>query len=86
LARASLVWKPVVLGLGFSWISLDSLVRIQIYQWVTTDLRWKIFSGRFFPQVGSRDGGRDWFWRSEAQEISSDKHRPGSDFHQGIVV
>jgi hypothetical protein len=35
---------------GFPWISLDSLVRIVTYQWVTRDFRWKKFCvafGRF---------------------------------------
>jgi hypothetical protein len=30
--------KPPVLGVGLSWISLDSLVRIETFQWVTRDL------------------------------------------------
>jgi hypothetical protein len=33
--------------LGFSWISLDSLVRIETYQWVTRDFRWRKFRARF---------------------------------------
>jgi hypothetical protein len=34
--------KPV-LGVVFPWISLDSLVRIESYQWVTRENRRRIF-------------------------------------------
>jgi len=34
------------LGVGKAWISLDSLVRIQTYQWVTSDFLWKFFYAR----------------------------------------
>jgi hypothetical protein len=37
--------------LGFVWISLDSLVRIEPYQWVTRDFRWTFFRRLFFPTV-----------------------------------
>jgi hypothetical protein len=33
---------------GFPWISLDSLVRIEAYQWVTRHKASKSFSRRFF--------------------------------------
>jgi hypothetical protein len=33
-----------IMPIGFSWISLDSLVRIETFQWVTGDFRWKNFS------------------------------------------
>ena len=44
-------------GVGFPWISLDSLARIETYQWVT-----RVFSRRFFLAVLSsrknrRNGG-----------------------------
>ena len=35
------------LGLGFSWIPLDSLVRIGTFQWVTTDIRLEFLSEPF---------------------------------------
>ena len=38
-----LAWKPPEKGVGKAWISLDSLVRNEPYQWVTRDFRWKIF-------------------------------------------
>ena len=34
-------------GVGKAWISLDSLVRIETYQWVTSDFLLKFFDGRF---------------------------------------
>ena len=36
--RAVCVRNAPVLGVGFPWISLEFLVRIQAYQWVTKDL------------------------------------------------
>jgi hypothetical protein len=39
LARGCLALKTAVLGVGFSWISLDSLVRIETFQWITRGLR-----------------------------------------------
>jgi hypothetical protein len=43
------VWppKPPFIAIGFSWISLDSLVRIETYQWVMRDFRDKKFSLAF---------------------------------------
>jgi hypothetical protein len=35
--------KPLLTGVGFIWISLDSLVRIEPFQWVTGDNRRKFF-------------------------------------------
>jgi hypothetical protein len=35
--------KPLLDFLGFAWISLDSLVRIETYQWVMRDKRWNNF-------------------------------------------
>src|ERR1700722_6854208 len=36
------------------WISLDSLVRIEPYQWVMRDFRWKIFPRPLSPTFASR--------------------------------
>ena len=36
--------KTPVTRVGFPWISLDSLVRIETYQWVTRTIRCKFFS------------------------------------------
>jgi hypothetical protein len=43
---------------GFPWISLDSLVRIETYQWVTRDNRAKVFLDAFVPAGvrGARTG------------------------------
>jgi hypothetical protein len=41
--------KPQLLTVGFPWISLDSLVRIETYQCVTRDFRWKFFLRPFSP-------------------------------------
>jgi hypothetical protein len=43
--------------IGFAWISLDSLVRIETYQWVTMDFRKGIFLSPF-PKM-SKDGMGD---------------------------
>jgi hypothetical protein len=40
------VAKGVKLGVGKAWISLDSLVRIQTYQWVTSDFLRNFFHAR----------------------------------------
>jgi hypothetical protein len=44
LVRAVWAAKTPILRVGIPWISLDSLVRIETFQWVT-----RIKSGRFFP-------------------------------------
>ena len=38
---------PPIMRVGFPWISLDSLVRIETYQWVTRTKRAKIFLSAF---------------------------------------
>jgi Multicopper oxidase len=48
LAVAVSLQKTPIMRVGFSWISLDSLVRIQTYQWVTKDFPRKIFPRAFF--------------------------------------
>src|SRR6185437_133328 len=49
---------PPDCGVGFPWISLDSLVRIVTYQWVTRDKRDKIFSRGFSALLGLHVGGK----------------------------
>jgi hypothetical protein len=44
LALADSAQKPPFPAIGFSWISLDSLVRIETFQWVTREKRAKVFS------------------------------------------
>jgi hypothetical protein len=43
LDRGRFALKTSIFGVGFSWISLDSLVRIESFQWVTLDFRDKNF-------------------------------------------
>jgi hypothetical protein len=47
--------KPPLMRVGFPWISLDSLVRIETYQWVTRKKRRKFFP-LAFPSCTSRAG------------------------------
>ena len=44
-------------GVGLSWISLDSLVRIETYQLVTPHKVGKLFSRAFSPLVERRRNG-----------------------------
>jgi hypothetical protein len=61
------LWKPPFWAIGFPWISLDSLVRIEPSQWVMRDFRWKFFPRGFSPLrgAGTEAGGRS---HAEAQE------------------
>jgi hypothetical protein len=45
--------KPPIMRVGFPWISLDSLVRVETYQWVTRHKRAKVFLGASAPGVGA---------------------------------
>jgi hypothetical protein len=51
------VWlrRRPLMSLGFSWISLDSLVRNETFQWVTPVFRQEYFS-RFFSMVLAAQG------------------------------
>jgi hypothetical protein len=58
--------------IGFAWISLDSLVRIETYQWVTMDFRKGIFLSPF-PKMnkdGMGDGVLEMRKRRIAHEVS----------------
>jgi hypothetical protein len=48
------IWlrKPLFMRVGIPWISLDSLVRIESYQWVARDFPRKIFRGRLGAKAG----------------------------------
>jgi|HubBroStandDraft_3_1064219.scaffolds.fasta_scaffold33154_2 hypothetical protein len=70
---------------GFSWISLDSLVRIETYQWVTRLEARKLFISPF-PWREIRRNGRPQSWHAEAQDCSWGKLNLVSDFLQEIVV
>jgi hypothetical protein len=73
------------MSLGLSWISLDCLVRIQTFQWVT-----RLEGGNFFlsPFPGVRSAGTGACGRghAEAQDCSWGKLNLVSDFLQWIVV
>ena len=69
LGSALWLQKPLVLRVGKAWISLDSLVRIETYQWVTRDFRWKKFRAPFYPRQ-HRLGGRRQSEYAEAQDRS----------------
>jgi hypothetical protein len=49
--------RPPLMSLGLSWISLDSLVRIETFQWVTQLEAGKLFFSRFFRGVEGRRNG-----------------------------
>jgi hypothetical protein len=61
LARAVSLRKPRFKGVGLPWISLDSLVRIETYQWVTRDFVNKFFLSLFpvsrIAETGARGRG-----------------------------
>jgi hypothetical protein len=82
-----LVWprKPPFLGIGKAWISLDSLVRIEPFQWVRRDFRWKEFLAPF-AAGRQRRSRRQRSWHAEAQDWSSTKLNSLSDFPQSIAV
>jgi hypothetical protein len=50
------IWlrKPQFLGVGKAWISLDSLVRMETYQWVARDFRRKFFRHPGSPEKPER--------------------------------
>ena len=72
--------KPRKTAIGFSWIFLDFLVRIETYQWVTRDSRWKIFRTSF-----DRSKRQIRRLRSEEQDCSSDEFNLPSVFLQQII-
>src|SRR5579864_5715797 len=62
---AAVSWAKVPIpGLGFPWISLDSLVRLETYQWVTRDSPESKFFGPLVLGDPARDG-RKRPWRGE---------------------
>ena len=86
LARGRFAPKAPLLSDGLSWISLDSLVRIETFQWVTRLEAGKLYSRAFslaFAAPGREPVGRG---HAEAQDCSWGKLNLISDFLQGIVV
>ena len=54
--RAVSLRRPPLMRVGFPWISLDCLVRIETYQWVTRFLAGRIFRA-LFPGVERHRNG-----------------------------
>jgi hypothetical protein len=84
---AVLLWRPSIQGVGKAWISLDSLVRIEPYQWVTREFRWRIFRGPFAPSTSEAAERKA---AGEAVRRAQNRHRASlnldSNFLQLIVV
>jgi hypothetical protein len=57
LASPGFAAKGPIMRVGFPWTSLDSLVRIEIYQWVTRHKASKSFSRHFCPWRSRRRNG-----------------------------
>jgi hypothetical protein len=77
--------KPQLLGVGFPWISLDSLVRNDRYQWVTRDFRPKFFP-RAFVAWKSRRNGDPTIRHAKRTDCSCGKLTSISDFLQEIAA
>jgi hypothetical protein len=71
---------------GFPWISLDSLVRIETYQWVTRDFRRKKNLAPFSLALRGAGTGACGRGHAEAQDCSWGKLKLVSDFLQEILV
>jgi hypothetical protein len=83
LGRPHSVRKPLFMRVGFPWISLDSLVRIETYQWVARDFPRKFFRK---PCLGARS--RNGLLRSRPfgrAELLMGKLTSISDCQQSIV-
>ena len=85
LVRGCFAWKSPLPGVGFPLISLESLVRIETYQRVTPDFRWKNFSWPFAPwsvrNVGEKSRRRGYGKRRRVHK----KLNVCSNFLQSIV-
>ena len=78
--------KPPLMRVGFPWISLDSLVRIETYQWVTRYKWRKIFSRAFPPGLSDFGTGASRSGSAELPTCSWGKFSWSSDYLQGIVA
>jgi hypothetical protein len=85
VARGRFAVKTPPMRVGFPWISLDSLVRIETFQWVTQLEAGNFFLGPFPWRYKRRKGSRGR-GHAEAQDCSWRKLNPVSDFLQEIVV
>jgi hypothetical protein len=74
--------KPPIMWVGLSWISLDSLVRIETFQWVTWHKARKFFPRALCPmgrRAGTAARGRG---HAEAQDCPWGKLNLITDFLQ----
>jgi len=84
LARAGLRPRARIMRVGFPWISLDSLVRIVTFQWVTRIFRRQKFSRGLPPGAGARNRRpRPWAY-GRAEFAHEAKFNLASDFLQEI--
>jgi hypothetical protein len=75
--------RPTIMRVGIPWNSLDSLVRIGTFQWVTRRSA-EIF---FHPLLSCRQNpgaGKPTIWRAEGTDCSWGKLNSVSDFLQDI--
>ena len=84
LAPRCFAAKAPLMTVGFPWISLDSLARIEIFQWVTRPEAEIIFPRAF--SLGSAEAGAGGRGHAEAPDCSWGKLTLVSDFLQPIVV
>jgi hypothetical protein len=82
LAHPVSLRKPPLTGVGNPWISLDSLVRIVTFQWVTREKRRTFFLDASWPS----NPGTNSVFCCGGQDCSSRKLNVGSDFPQSIVA
>src|ERR1700727_2490323 len=83
--RAVSPQKAQIRTVGLSWISLDSLVRIEPFQWVTRDFRKKKNLAPF-SLPGALEGWPGLRRSQKAQRYSSRELNPISDYLQLIAV
>ena len=87
LARGCFALKTQIKRVGFPWISLDSLVRIETYQCVTRDFRSKVFSCRFCPlALEAPEGKAAEEAMRKRRRVHRTEHNANSDFLQSIVA
>jgi hypothetical protein len=85
LAPAVLALKACPKWVGLSWISLDSLVRIETYQLVTRHKVGKLFSRAFSPLVERRRNGSLRSRPCGSAGLFMGQAYPSSDFLQKII-
>jgi hypothetical protein len=85
LAAGRFAAKTPIMPIGFSWISLDSLVRIETFQWVMLDFRDKDFRGAF-PRVERAGQEPNGLGYTEEQNCSCGQLKSAHDFLQSFVV